>query len=138
MGNLTRVVSLMLLLWLCSLNTVVAKDITAEISSNKVATINHVIIAWLKEPGNAMARRRFIEVTKSFSRLPGVVTNQAGKVLISDRAIVDSSFDVAAVITFESKQALSNYLQHPVHKKALEQVLQPLVKKIVVYDFISD
>ncbi|MDQ7010578.1 MAG: Dabb family protein [Mariprofundaceae bacterium] len=97
--------------------------------------VGHVVICWLKEPGNAEARRNIIVASKSFGDIPGVVNVHAGNALPSQRRIVDDSFDVAIVITFASEQAMRAYLDHPTHKNAVERVIRPLVRKIVVYDF---
>ncbi len=58
-------------------------------------------------------------------------------VIQSGREIVDGSFDVAIYLSFGSKQILQEYLVHPVHKNAVKEILKPLVRKIVVYDFIE-
>jgi len=69
--------------------------------------------------------------------MPGVVTVSAGTALESDRPVVDSSFDLAIVITFDSEETLKAYLNHPDHKAAVKNTLQPLVKRILVYDFVD-
>jgi len=106
--------------------------LAAEVS--KAGRVNHIVIAWLKYPANPQSKQKFIEVTKSFADLPGVIDHSVGVVLPSSRKVVDSSFDVATVITFKDRVALNNYLNHPKHKKAVESLLKPLVRKIVVYD----
>lgn len=99
--------------------------------------VTHVVVCWLKDPGNAVARDRIIEASRSFSAIPGVRSVRAGPVLPSERTIVDDSFDVAIVLSFEDGQALARYLEHPRHAKALREVLQPLVRKVIVYDFLE-
>lgn len=103
----------------------------------KDGTIRHVVIAWLKTPGNQVARNRFIEVTKSFCSIPGVISVSVGPVLPSGRNVVDSSFDVATVLTFQNRKGLDSYLNHPKHLRAVKEVLDPLVKKVLVYDFVA-
>jgi hypothetical protein len=99
--------------------------------------VHHIVICWLKDPGNAGARQQLIEVSKSFQTLPGVVRVSAGPVLPGDRGIVDSSFDVAIVMSFESREALYAYLDHPRHRQATQEVLRPLTSRVIVYDFID-
>jgi hypothetical protein len=48
--------------------------------------------------------------------------------------IVDDSFDVGITFTFADTGAMNAYLEHPLHREAQQKVLQPLVRKIVVYD----
>ncbi|NNE93604.1 MAG: Dabb family protein [Verrucomicrobiales bacterium] len=97
--------------------------------------MEHVVLCWLKEPGNVSHRRQIIETSRSFRQIPGVLSVRVGESIPSDRPIVDDSFDVGIIITVRDAAALQAYLDHPIHVEAKRDVLQPLVKKIVVYDF---
>ena len=97
--------------------------------------VTHVVLVWLKTPGNAAARTKIIETSKTFATIPGVVRVTSGTALPSTRPVVDSSYDVAVVMTFEDEAALRAYDGHPTHKKAVEEVLRPLAGKILIYDF---
>ena len=99
--------------------------------------VHHTVICWLKEPGDARARQEIVEVSRSFTSIPGVIEVAAGPVLPSDRPIVDSSFDVAITITFTDKVAMAAYLAHPLHQRAVEETIRPLVRKILAYDFLE-
>jgi hypothetical protein len=106
------------------------------VSANGVShTLEHIVIVWLKEPGNRAARARIIEASEVLTAIPGVVSLRSGSVVASDRPIVDSSFDVALIITLESETALQAYLTHPLHLTLVEETLKPLVNRIQVYDF---
>jgi hypothetical protein len=48
---------------------------------------------------------------------------------------VDDSFDVAISVTFADQEAMRAYLAHPLHQRARDEILLPMVEKIVVYDF---
>ena len=95
----------------------------------------HVVLCWLKAPGNEMHRKQIIEVTKLFNDIPGVINARAGEVVMSDRDIVDDSYDVGILIVTKNENELQKYLDHPIHQKAKKDVLVPLVDKILVYDF---
>ena len=97
--------------------------------------IHHFVLCWLKEPGNAEHRQQIVEATESFREIPGVLAARAGQVIPNDRSIVDDSFDVGILILVPDGKRLTEYLEHPIHQKAKEEVLLPLVEKIVVYDF---
>jgi heme-degrading monooxygenase HmoA len=99
--------------------------------------VQHIVICWLKTPGDRAAAERLANASRKFAEIPGVLDVRAGQVLKSDREIVDSSFDVAVILTFESHFALADYLNHPAHKKAVKDTLRPLTAKIVVYDFVE-
>ena len=95
----------------------------------------HIVLCWLKEPGNEMHRKQIIEITKTFQKIPCVIEAQAGEVVMSDRDIVDDSYDVGILIVTKNENELQKYLDHPIHQKAKKDVLVPLVDKILVYDF---
>ncbi len=100
--------------------------------------ITHVVMVWLKEPGNKQMREKFIKASKALNNLPGVIHRHTGVVVPSDRMVVDDTFDVAVTVTLKNKQALQNYLNHPKHKKVLHDKIKPLVNRVVIYDFISE
>lgn len=100
--------------------------------------IVHVVLVWLKAPGNAEHRLRIIEATRSFSAIPGVEEIRVGGPVPSERSTVDDSFDVGLYIVFSSQEALDAYSAHPLHKTAQQTVLRPLVARVVVYDFRDD
>jgi hypothetical protein len=95
----------------------------------------HVVLCWLKEPGNQTDRKKIIEVTKLFNDIPEVINARAGEVVMSARDIVDDSYDVGILIVTKNENQLQKYLDHPIHQKAKKDVLVPLVEKILVYDF---
>ena len=97
-------------------------------------TIEHIIIIWLKEPGNTQAQDKIIKASEKLKTIPGVITLRSGKAVPSQRKIVDSSYDVALIISFINKAALDAYLVHPVHLNLLEKTMKPLIERIRVYD----
>jgi hypothetical protein len=101
------------------------------------ATVSHVVLCWLKEPGNEAQRQKLIETSKTFRDIPGVVSVESGVAVPSSRPVVDSSFDVGVIMRFEDQRALDTYEAHPTHQKAVNEVLRPLAGKIVVYDVID-
>lgn len=99
--------------------------------------VNHVVLCWLNDAGNAEQRQRIIELSKRFRNIPGVLEVRAGEVMASDRKIVDDSFDVGIYLTFADRERMTAYLKHPDHVAAVKEVLRPLVKKVLVYDFLE-
>ena len=108
-------------------------------TSNAVESqrVNHVVLCWLKDSGNTEQRQKIIELSKQFRSIPGVLEVRAGEVMASDRIIVDDSFDVGIYMTFADREQMNIYLKHPDHVKAVKDVLKPLVKKVLVYDFLE-
>ena len=102
------------------------------------STVVHVVLVWLKEPGNLEHRQRIIEISREFETIPGVIDISVGEVVTSDRPIVDDSFDVGLYLTFSSVDAMNIYLADDRHQQALREVFQPLSERYIVYDFQDD
>jgi hypothetical protein len=101
--------------------------------------VEHIVVCWLKDHGNAEHRQKLIDASNDFvGKIPGLISVRAGGVLPSTRPSVDSSFDVAIVMTFADESSLANYGRTPVHQQALRDVLRPLVDHYVVYDFVDN
>jgi heme-degrading monooxygenase HmoA len=107
------------------------------VSAEENKKITHVVMVWLKEPGNEQQRAEFIKASEQLNDLPGIVNRHVGVVRSSDRIIVNDTFDVAVIVTMESEAALKAYLNNPKHKKILKEKIKPLTNRVVVYDFIS-
>ena len=102
--------------------------------SEREQALSHVVLCWLKEPGNTEHRNQIIEVSKTFTKIPGVLDVRVGKVIESNRSIVDDSFDVGILVVVLDAKRLQEYLDHPIHQNAKRDVLLPLVEKVLVYD----
>ncbi|HEX8523189.1 MAG TPA: Dabb family protein [Tepidisphaeraceae bacterium] len=98
------------------------------------ARITHVVICWLKQPGNAQIRQQLITESKKLRDIPGVVDVSAGTAIPSTRPVVDSSYDLALVFTFRNEQDLNHYLTHPRHQQLLKDHIRPQVDHYKVYD----
>ncbi len=101
----------------------------------KAGEVEHLVLVWLKKPGNAEDRAAIIAAAKSFKSIPGVLSVSAGEVIGSERPVVDDSYDVGIAIRFSSNAALDGYEKHPDHVKAVNEILKPKLSKLTVYDF---
>ncbi len=99
------------------------------------AAVVHIVLVWLKEPGNPEHRQQIIDASREFETIPGVIDVSVGEVVLSDRPIVDDSFDVGLYLTFSSVDAMNIYLADDRHQQALREVFRPLSERYVVYDF---
>ena len=97
--------------------------------------INHVILLWLKDPGNPRQQQQIIRATKELEKIPGVVKIRVGTSIASKRQIIDDSFDIGIHMLFDSKMAMNTYTKHPEHNRTVNQAVMPFVEKIVIYDF---
>lgn len=97
-------------------------------------SIDHVVLVWLKRPGNAADRQALLDAGKDLRSIPGIRSLDQGVPHPSERPTVDDSFDIGYVMRFDSAKALEAYAVHPLHQEKVTKVLKPLSKKIVVYD----
>jgi len=117
--------------WACILIACLSLGTTPQAAADGV---EHIVIVWLQEPGNAEHRARIISESRILREIPGVTQLRSGDMLPSQRAIVDSSFDVALIVSLRDAAVMPDYLSHPIHVKLVGETLKPLVKKIQVYD----
>jgi hypothetical protein len=105
---------------------------------NKVTAsgkIEHIVLVWLKRPGNAEDLATLVSTAKKFqAEITEIQHLSVGSAVASDRDIVDDSFDVGFVMRFDDKATLTAYENHPVHKEAVKKTLLPMAKKVLVYD----
>ena len=99
--------------------------------------VHHVVFCWLKDTNDMRLKSKIIEESYGLQKIPGIIQFKVGKSLKSHRDIVDDSFDFAIYMTFDSKDAMDRYIDHPVHKKFVSQLLKPVLNKVLVYDFIN-
>jgi len=100
--------------------------------------VTHIVVCWLKTPGDSAARDKIIESSGALRDIPGVLSVSAGRMLPSTRPVVDSTYDVALVLVFRDEAALQAYDAHPIHQAMVRDVVRPLVSRFVVYDFAGD
>ena len=110
---------------------------TVDIHVGKAPKLRHVVVAWLKDHGNAAQRTQLLEAGDKLRTIPGVQQVVMGQCLPSPRPVVDSTFDVAYVMTFADAEHLQQYLVHPTHVQLVKDVLKPLTKRLQVYDLIE-
>jgi len=99
--------------------------------------LTHMVFLWLKAPQDAQAVEAIVKVSHSFEAIPSVQSVTVHRAEPSDRPIVDDSFDLSVALTFSDRAALDRYLKDPVHITAVEEVIRPRIRKIVVYDLVA-
>ena len=72
---------------------------------------------------------------RTFNDIPSVLDARAGGPIMSERSIVDDSFDVGIIVEVRDEKGLQEYIDHPIHLKAKKEILLPLVERVLVYDF---
>lgn len=103
--------------------------------------LHHLVVIWLKQPGDEQLRRQYIQASKPLANLPGVLAYDVGTPATIQRShaskAVDASYDVAISAVYESPKAFAAFLQNPEYQRIAQEVLRPLVDKYKVYDFVE-
>ena len=96
---------------------------------------SHVVIFWT-DPAQPNAADELLDgCNKYLKNIPGVLHFHAGKMVGSNRPVVDQTYQVALNVIFTDKQAEAAYQVHPQHVEFIEKVFKPRCKKVSVYDF---
>lgn len=101
-------------------------------------TVTHIVIMSLYDRGDVTARDEIIAAADQLRRIPGIIAINAGRMLASDRAVVDKSFDVAYVVTLHDEGALQRYLVNPIHVTTKKNILDRYVRRYMVYDIVAE
>ena len=96
--------------------------------------VHHVVLWWLKDPGDSAKRQQMLDAIDTLRSVPGVLDVAAGFPVPSKRKVVDNTFDVAMIVTFADVASKTAYLTNPIHDKAADEVFKPLSKKLLVYN----
>jgi hypothetical protein len=96
---------------------------------------SHIVIFWAKADKPKAADELLAGMDHFLKRIPGALQFHAGKMVPSERAVVDRSYQVALNITFPDKQTQDVYQLHPLHLEFVEKVLKPNCARVLVYDF---
>ena len=67
--------------------------------------------------------------------IPGILHFHVGRMVPSQREVVDRSYQVALNLVFAGKQAQDDYQAHPRHVEFVDTVFKRVCRKVAVYDF---
>ena len=96
---------------------------------------SHIVISWTDPAKPAAADILIAGANRLLKDIPGLTHFHVGKMVGSQRPVVDQTYQVALNTGFVSKDAQDAYQVHPQHLEFIEQCTKPFVKKICVYDF---
>ena len=97
--------------------------------------LSHVVIFWTK-PEIANAADLLIAGAEKYLRpIPLAKSFHVGRMVKSERSVVDQSYQVALNIQFDGKQQEQEYQVHPMHLEFVEKAFRPNCNRVVVYDF---
>jgi D-alanyl-D-alanine dipeptidase len=97
--------------------------------------IDHLVVVWLKRPGNKGDIDRLIRATRELTARNGLIRCvRYGGPLPSERPVVDDTFDLAILMRFDDRHALADFEKDPDHRRAIAEVLQPAARRVLIYD----
>ena len=97
--------------------------------------LSHVVIFWTKPDVADAADKLLAGMKKYLEPIPGVKVFHAGKMVPSERSVVDQSYQIGLYIQVEDKAAEAAYQKHPLHVEFIQKVIKTCVERVVVYDF---
>jgi len=99
-------------------------------------TIVHSVYFWLQDGATDKDVATLIaDCKKLLGPLPCVKRLDVGVPLGKSRGVVDSSYQVGLVVTFDDQAGYDTYVKHPDHLKLIARH-KALWKKVLVYDFV--
>ena len=101
------------------------------------ATVQHIAIWRLKEPGNAQHVHEVIDAIERLSGIPGVIAVCAGPRAETSWPEPDREFHVGMIVSFESMDAVVPYLTHEIHLDAIA-VSERLAARVDAYYFHAE
>lgn len=107
--------------------------------------VEHVVLVWLKDGTAAekdAVKAKLVATANTFpAQIAGLLSVTAGDgVPLTSAggasAAADETCDLMFVMRFASKQALDAYQVHPVHTRAVADVLAPATRRVVSHDAV--
>ena len=110
----------------------------AQAANARSGQITHVVLFWLKRPGNADDQNVLLRALRTLRRFRGINDIRVGRALPVDRPGLEQSFDLGVVVIFRDREALEKFEHDPRRGGALDAMLQPLVRRYTVYNFANE
>ena len=96
----------------------------------------HHVYFWLNNPDSTEDLRKLIEGLQKLSTVKTIKMFHIGKPAGTSRDVIDASYAVSWLLTFNNRADQDSYQTDPIHLKFIEEC-KHLWKKVVVYDSID-
>jgi hypothetical protein len=110
----------------------------AQAVATRSGQVTHVMLFWLKRPGNVDDQNYLLRALRTLRRARGVNDMRVGRSLPLDRPSVEQSFDLGVVMTFRDREALEKFERDRQREQAINAMLGPLVRQYTVYNFVNE
>ncbi len=106
---------------------------SAALTAKDAKMVHHVLF-WLKNPGSKADRDQLVAGLRTLKKIPVVRSLHIGVPASTEqRGVVDGSFDVSELMTFDSIADEKIYQDHPIHREFIAKC-EHLWGKVLVYD----
>lgn len=96
---------------------------------------SHVVIFWTRADKPSAVEELLAGAEEYLRPIPGVLSFHIGRMVPSERPVVEQSYQVALNLIFPDKAAQDAYQVHPLHIEFVEKAFKPNCERVVVYDF---
>jgi hypothetical protein len=110
----------------------------AQAVATRSGQVTHVMLFWLKRPGNVDDQNFLLRALRTLRRVRGVNEVRFGRPLPVYRPSVEQSFDLGVVVIFRDREALEKFERDPRREQAIDAMLRPLVRQYTVYNFVNE
>jgi len=110
----------------------------AQAAAARSGQVTHVMLFWLKRPGNFDDQNFLLRALRTLRRVRGVNDVRLGRSLPVARPGVEQSFDLGVLIIFRDREALEKFERDQRREQAIDAMLRPLVRQYTVYNFVSE
>src|SRR5947208_9980823 len=124
------------ILWCCAAFALTPTG--AQAAASRTGQVTHVMLFWLKRPGNVDDQNFLRRALRTLRRVRGVNDMRIGRPLSVDRPVAEQSFDLGVVMTFRDREALEKFERDPRREQAIDAMLRPLVRQYTVYNFVNE
>src|SRR2546423_6003809 len=122
----------------------------AQAAPARSGQVTHVMLFWLKRPGNLDDQNFLLRALRTLRRVRGVNDVRVGRSLPVARPGLEQSFDLGVVMIFRDREdlgvvmifrdreALEKFERDQRREQAIDAMLRPLVRQYTVYNFVNE
>ncbi|MEJ7736159.1 MAG: Dabb family protein [Chitinophagaceae bacterium] len=96
----------------------------------------HHVYFWLTNPDNKQDRDKLVEGLKKLKSVKSIKTAHIGKPADTNRDVIDATYAISWLLTFDNRANQDSYQVDPIHLKFVEEC-KHLWSRVVVYDTVD-
>ncbi len=96
----------------------------------------HHVFFWLKSPDSETGKQQLTAGLQKLSKVSSIKSFHIGQPAATSRNVIDTTYSISWLLTFETAAAQDNYQVDPIHLNFVKEC-SPFWDKVVVYDTID-